>query len=150
MKRFIRSETAGGLLFLLLGAGLWLATPTQVATAETAAVTARTFPLLVIGVLMLCSAALLAQGLLAARRAAPSGGEAAKPARYLRPAVFCALLLACAALVNLVGMFAAVLVLGNGCVAFYRVRKPSYYVVVNAVIVLAYLVFRFVFKLDLP
>ena len=83
MKHNLRKDVVPGALFLILGVVLWVLTPSQIRTSETSFFTARTFPYIVLGIIILCSAALLVSGVvrvLAERRAQRGDTHAEAPA----------------------------------------------------------------------
>ncbi len=156
MKENVSKNIIPGIFFLLLGAALWLVTPGQVPTTEDSLFTARTFPYLVIAVIMLCSAALIFSGLYAGMKekkmqagdGAPEKKAAGGNVRLFAGVV--AVALAGAVIGNLVSLLVGGLILTVGFLLLYRDKNPLHYGIVIAVVAIAYFGFKMGFGLNLP
>ncbi len=155
MKHNLRKDVVPGALFLILGVVLWVLTPSQIRTSETSFFTARTFPYIVLGIIILCSAALLVSGVvrvLAERRAQRGDTHAEAPAeKNVKMLLLVAgLVIACVAAGRFAGLLVAGLLLTAGFLVIYGDKKPLHYVVVLVTVTVFYYLFKLVFGLNLP
>lgn len=149
-----------GVVFLVFSIVMYLLMPEQVQTTETSAFTARTFPTMALGLIMLCGALLTGQGLLAMireRRTVKAAAQEEKPAQDTKKSGNTFLLLEVLALMavsvaigNYTGLLVSGLLIGAGFLALYRDKKPLHYVIVIAIIAVSYFLFKQVFGLQLP
>lgn len=156
MKEKIEKNIIPGLVFLGIAVFFWVVTPEQVATTETSRFTAQTFPYVALAVAILCSAALVLtnviQILIAWKKDQPKADSepSGSKAYLLRVFIVLLLLILSAALGRQIGLLLAGLLLANGIQVIYRVQKPSYYLVVSAIVVASYFMFKLLFGLNLP
>jgi len=151
VKENVSKNIIPGIFFLLLGAALWLVTPSQVPTTEDSLFTAQTFPYLVIAVIMLCSAALILSGLYAGmkEKKMKAGAQAAGGNLRLLAGVI-AVVFVGAVIGNLVSLLLGGLILTVGFLLLYRDKNPLHYGIVVAVVAVAYFGFKMGFGLNLP
>ena len=161
MKNSIFNEVIPGVVFLLLGGVLWLMTPGQVLTTEDSAFTARTFPYLVLAIIMICSVILIGMGAvhtvrecrketeqIEMQKAAANNSEFRGNYKLLVGIML--LILAAAAIGNIVSLLAGGLILTVGFLLLYLDKKWFHYVVVCTIVIVAYFMFKQLFGLNLP
>lgn len=160
MRDKISKTLVPGVVFLVFAAAMYLLMPSQIKTTETSAFTARTFPSLALGIIGLCGLILVLQGAWALLRekraeqaAAAEKREADAPAKRGNLLLFLevlVLLIVSAVVDNYSSLLVSGLLLGAGFLVLYRDKKPLHYVVVLAIVVVSYFLFKQVFGLQLP
>lgn len=156
MKDRIANEIVPGIVFLLVGILLWAVTPGQVPTTEESVFTARTFPYIVLAVIMLCSIVLIGNGLLHVLKEKKENAEAEGQEQSTVQgnngmlAAVTVLILVGTVVGNLVNLLFGGLILTNGFLALYRDKKKLHYGIVSAIVVAAYFMFKNLFGLNLP
>lgn len=153
MKDKLSKNILPGIVFLVFGIVMYCLTPGQIQTDETSAFTARTFPCLILGIIMLCSVLLILQGVAGILKERKEQREEAAAESKGNPVLFLevlALMAAAALLGRVTSLLVSGILIGTGFLVLYRDKKPLHYVIEIAVIAAAYFLFKSVFGLDLP
>lgn len=145
MKIKLNSDMITGAIFLVVSIILYGLIPSQIKTYEKSSITAASFPTLLLRIMIVCSAILLAQGILSKGKkeyclsAALFRNESLK---RLKPVIYIAMLLVYAVLLPRIGFIIASLLLVNGILAYFRSRTWYFYAIASANVFLAYFAFR--------
>lgn len=145
MKIKLNSNMVTGAIFLVLSILLRVLIPTQIKTYETGSLTAATVPTLLIRILLICSAILLAQGLLSRDKKEYCISTALfqkESLKRMKSAIYIAMLLAYAVLMPYIGFIIASLLLSNGILAYFGTKKWWFYAIASANVFFAYFAFR--------
>lgn len=160
MRDKISKTIVPGAVCFTFGVIMYLLMPEQVQTEETSAVTARTFPSLALAIVIVCGGILVLQGCFALLREWKKTGSAARaegPQGDAGPAgnpVFLLMVLVLMAgavvLGDIAGLLVSGVVIGVGFLALYRDKNILHYIIVTAIIVGSYFLFKRMFGLQLP
>ena len=152
MRKRITQEIIPGIVFFLLALGMWIITPSQVPTTEKSIFTARTFPHLGLGIVMICSAALAIIGVVHCFLEMNRNNED-KVRIQGNTVIFTEILVLVVAAVVLgihIGLLVSGLLLTFGFLLIYGDRRPMHYVIVAGIVVVFYFLFKTAFGLNLP
>ncbi len=153
MKDYISKNIIPGIVFLIFGVVMFFLTPGQIQTDETTAFTARTFPYLILGIVILCSVVLIVQGVFGLLKGQKddllktAAGEHGNTLLLLKVLV---LMIAAVLLGRLTGLLGSGILMGIGFMVLYRDRKPLHYAIVISIVAVSYFLFKSVFGLNLP
>ena len=144
LKIKLNSNIITGALFLIISIILHIMIPSQIKTYETGAVTAATVPTLMIRGMILCSAILLAQGVLSKQKTEYmiSGAMFSREKLLkLKPLIYILMLLIYAIILPYAGFIISSLVLSNCILLYFGARKWWFYAVASANVFVAYFAF---------
>lgn len=154
MKIKYNSEIISGLIFLIFGIVLWIMIPSQIKTMESSAITAQTFPRIIIGGLVLFSAGLLLQGIFGKEKKVlvimKETFQTEQAKKELRSLVYILILIAYCFLVKPLGYLVSTLLLVLAVMLFYRARKWYFYAIPLGTVCIIYLVFKMALRVSLP
>lgn len=154
MKIKYNAEMIAGAIFAVVGIVLWFLIPSQVQTLEKTAVNARTFPSIAIGGMILFSAGLLLEGLLAREkkevRITKETFRSAAFRKEMRSIVFALFLIAYCFLVGHLGYVVTTVLLVLAVMLFYGARKWYYYAIPLGMVGIVYYVFKTLLRISLP
>ncbi|MBQ9329505.1 MAG: tripartite tricarboxylate transporter TctB family protein [Oscillibacter sp.] len=154
MKIKYNSEIISGAIFTIVGAALWLLTPSQIRTKETTAITAQTLPRIAIGGLFVFAVCLLLEGIFArekkelvvTRESFRSEGFK----KELRSLLYALFLIVYCFLVKPLGFLIATALLVVAIMVFYGARKWYYYAIPLAMVGIVYVIFHEMLHVSLP
>ena len=138
-----------GIIFLILAAVLLWIMPTQIKVVAGEKITGRTFPRLLLTVMMLCSVLEIITGLLSKDKRYFVIDKASLY-EFLWPALMFAIILAYLLLIPRIGFVLSSLLMGVGTLLFLRSRKPGYYIIVMITVFFVYLLFTQLLHVQLP
>lgn len=154
MKIKTNSNLTSGILFLIVSVILHCMIPFQIKTLETTEVTAATVPTLLIRLMFICSVALIVIGVRSKdkKEYVISLGRLKEPEvrRTLKPIIYMVMLLVYAVILPHIGFLIASLLLVNGILIYFGVRKWYFYVIASANVLIAFYVFRTLLSVSLP
>ena len=154
MKIKYNSEIISGAIFTIVGAALWLLTPSQIRTKETTAITAQTLPRIAIGGLFVFAVCLLLEGIFAREKTAlvvtreSFRSEGFK--KELRSLLYALFLIVYCFLVKPLGFLIATALLVVAIMVFYGARKWYYYAIPLAMVGIVYVIFHEMLHVSLP
>ena len=138
-----------GVVFFLVGLGVLLVMPDQVAISEKDVVNGRAFPTLLTVVMLLCCAMLIGKELYKLATKQPLNWKVINVQVEMKALVILAILVGTWLLSRLTGLF----VIGAifcclGFLLYFRCRKKSYYVITLVLAVAIWAAFRFALGVD--
>lgn len=138
-----------GILFFLFALVILFVMPQQVAISEKDAVNGRAFPTLLMVVMMICCAMLVGKELYKIATKRPLTWKVINLQTEIKALVILAILV----VTYLLSRFTDLFVVGAifcclGFLAYFRCKKPSYYVITITIAVAIWAAFRFVLKVD--
>ena len=138
-----------GVVFFLLGLGVLLVMPDQVAVSEKDVVNGRAFPTMLTIVMLLCCAMLIGKELYKLATKQPLNWKVINIQVEIKALVILGILVVTYLLSKLTGMF----VIGAvfcclGFLLYFRCRKKSYYVITLVLAVSIWAAFRFALNVD--
>nr|WP_319473911.1 tripartite tricarboxylate transporter TctB family protein [uncultured Sphaerochaeta sp.] len=140
----------GPILFLLMGIAGFLIMPFQVKKQEGMATTARTFPSLLLWVIVGGAILLLLQEIAKIIRKQPIQVVYLDLLTEIKAVVILALLVLYALLIPVLGFIITSILFGIGMLVFFRIRKWNYYVIVTIAALSIGLLFQVVLNVRLP
>ena len=138
-----------GVVFFLVGLGVLLVMPDQVAISEKDVVNGRAFPTLLTAVMLLCCAMLIGKELYKLATKQPLNWKVINIQVEIKALVILGILVVTYLLSKLTGLF----VIGAvfcclGFLLYFRCRKKSYYVITLVLAVSIWAAFRFALNVD--
>jgi putative tricarboxylic transport membrane protein len=140
----------GPVLFLAAGAAGYILMPSQVKIQEGTATTARTFPSLMLTLILVCSVVLILQEVIKIVRKQPIEVVMLDVMTEIRAIIILALLVLYALLIPLLGFIVASMLFGLAMLGFFRVKKWGYYLIVALSALAIGLLFQGVLNVRLP
>lgn len=140
----IPTMKASGICAVLLGVVLLMLMPSQVKITGQSGITSRTTPLLLSYIMILCGIGLFLKGSIGKRedyKEVIIGDEVCK-------LIFIVMLIAYVFAIDYIGFMSASLIFTMALLWFTGERKKSRYLVVAAGVVIIYMAFRFLLKVD--
>ena len=140
----------GPVLFLIVGIVGFLLMPTQVKIQEGTATTARTFPSLMLTLILACSVLLILQEVVKIVHKQPIEVVMLDVMTEIRAVIILVLLVLYAVLIPLLGFIVTSVLFGLGMLGFFRVKKWWYYLIVAFSALMIGLLFQVVLNVRLP
>ena len=138
-----------GVVFFLVGLGVLLVMPDQVAISEKDVVNGRAFPTLLTVVMLLCCAMLIGKELYKLATKQPLNWKVINVQVEMKALVILGILVVTYLLSKLTGLFVVGAVFCClGFLLYFRCRKKSYYVITLALAVAIWAAFRFALGVD--
>ena len=138
-----------GILFFLLGLGVLLVMPDQVAISEKDVVNGRAFPTMLTVVLLLCCAMLIGKELYKLATKQPLNWKVINIQVEIKALVILGILVVTYLLSKLTGLFVVgAIFCCLGFLLYFRCRKKSYYVITLVIAVAIWAAFRFALGVD--
>lgn len=138
-----------GCLFLLIASALKLITPSQIKLMDSSAVNARTFPELVINLMLICGCLTLITGL----REGNTNGltiSAAVLKSWLFPLAVLGMILVYMVMIPKAGFILASAIISFALLAVLKCRNMKYYIICLAILILVYFIFTRYLNVFLP
>ncbi len=149
MIRFYPS-LVGPIFFLILGIAGFIIMPSQVRIQENQATTARTFPTLMLGIIVAGAIILLLQEVVKLVRKQPLQVIQLELLTEIKAVVILGLLVLYAVLMPVLGFIVTSILFGLGMLLFFRIKKYGYYLIVAIAALTIGLLFRMVLNVRLP
>ena len=140
----------GPVLFLLASIAGYVLMPSQVKIQEGTATTARTFPSLMLTLILVCSVVLILQEVIKIIRRQPIEVIMLDVMTEIRAIIILALLVLYALLIPLLGFIVTSMLFGLAMLGFFRVKKWGYYLIVALSALAIGLLFQGVLNVRLP
>lgn len=140
----------GPVFFLIVSITGFLLMPSQVKIQEGTATTARTFPSLMLTLILACSVLLIVQELIKIVRKQPLEVVMLDVMTEIRAIIILVLLVLYALLISLLGFIVTSALFGLAMLCFFRVKKWWYYLIVAFSAVVIGLLFQVVLNVRLP
>ena len=138
-----------GILFFLLGLGVLLVMPDQVAISEKDVVNGRAFPTLLTAVMLLCCAMLIGKELYKLATKQPLNWKVINVQVEIKALIILGILVVTYLLSKLTGLFVVgAIFCCLGFLLYFRCRKKSYYVITLVIAVAIWAAFRFALGVD--
>lgn len=137
-------DIVGAVLFLILGIGLYLVMPSQIAISEGDVVNGRSFPTLLIVLMILCSIMLLVQSLMKMKKGEKLNKVTLNLLTEVKALMILGILLITYVICSFTNLFAAGAVFcAVGFLVYFRCNKKLYYVITIGLAVAIWAAFRF-------
>ncbi|WP_332445915.1 tripartite tricarboxylate transporter TctB family protein [Sphaerochaeta sp.] len=140
----------GPVLFLAIGILGFVVMPSQVKIQEGNATTARTFPTLMLLIIIVCSVILLAREVLNIIRGQEQNVVILDLLTEVKALLLLVMLLLYALLIPVLGFILTSMLFGFAMLVFFRIRKWSYYLIVTLAALGIGLLFQVVLNVRLP
>lgn len=140
----------GPIVFLLFALAAFLAMPSQVKIQAEGATTARTFPTLLLEIIVVGSVVLLATELFKIIRKKTIEVQEIEILTEIKAVVILALLGLYALLMPLIGFIESSLLFSVAMLYYFRIKKRSYYLIVVLSALVIGLIFRYLLGVRLP
>lgn len=159
MQKNLKNDILPGIIFLVLAVIFVFLTPDQIRTTETSAFTARTFPCLTLGAIIICSVLLIViggantiyQALAGKNQGGPITAEDHKAGgNYVMTLEIFLLVAAAVVIGGIAGLMVSGLLLTIGFLVLYHDKKIIHYVIVIMLVIAFYYLFKIGFGLKLP
>lgn len=140
----------GPVLFLLASIAGYALMPSQVKIQEGTATTARTFPSLMLTLILVCSVVLILQEVTKIVRKQPLEVVMLDVMTEIRAIIILALLILYALLIPVLGFIVTSILFGLAMLGFFRVKKWWYYLIIALSALMIGLLFPVVLNVRLP
>lgn len=138
------------IIFIIFAVAVLLAMPSQIALLSSSSINERSFPTLLMFLIIICGVVLLGKeifNIVAKKKVNIVETTALVEVKAL---IILGLLVLYWLLMGLIGFIISSILLGLAMLMFFRVKKPSYYIIVSVVAVLIGVFFRYVLNVRLP
>jgi hypothetical protein len=149
MKKWMNSNFIGGILFFVISIVILLLMPGQIDSYESGNITAKTIPDLLAKVMLVCSVALMIQGMFGKRNKQITITRDMLT-RELRSAVMIGIFIVYAVLIPMIGFMIASVALAIALLAFYKVKIWYYYAIATTIVVSVVMVFSHLLYVKFP
>ena len=138
------------IIFIIFAVAVLLAMPPQIALLSSSSINERSFPTLLMFLIIICGVVLLGKeifNIVAKKKVNIVETTALVEVKAL---IILGILVLYWLLMGLIGFIISSILLGLAMLMFFRVKKPSYYIIVSVVAVLIGVFFRYVLNVRLP
>ena len=138
------------IIFITFAVAVLLAMPSQIALLSSSSINERSFPTLLMFLIIICGVVLLGKeifNIVAKKKVNIVETTALVEVKAL---IILGILVLYWLLMGLIGFIISSILLGLAMLMFFRVKKPSYYIIVSVVAVLIGVFFRYVLNVRLP
>ena len=138
------------IIFIIFAVAVLLAMPSQIALLSSSSINERSFPTLLMFLIIICGVVLLGKeifNIVAKKNVNIVETTALVEVKAL---IILGILVLYWLLMGLIGFIISSILLGLAMLMFFRVKKPSYYIIVSVVAVLIGVFFRYVLNVRLP
>ena len=138
------------IIFIIFAVAVLLAMPKQIALLSSGSINERTFPTMLMLLIIICGVVLLIKeiyNIISKKKANIVETTALVEVKAL---IILGILVLYWLLMGLIGFIISSILLGLAMLMFFRVKKPSYYIIVSVVAVLIGVFFRYVLNVRLP
>lgn len=144
------TDIIGPLVFMIFAATVLLLMPSQIILLEESQINPRTFPVLLMGLILICSAVQLIKEIV---RIVKKNDPAVKEINLLvevKALIILVILIGYAVLMQVIGFTISSVLAGVAMLMFFRIKKPLYYAIIIFAAVLIGVFFRSVLNVPLP
>ncbi len=138
------------IIFIIFAVAVLLAMPSQIALLSSSSINERSFPTLLMFLIIICGVVLLGKeifNIVAKKKVNIVETTALVEVKAL---IILGILVLYWLLMGLIGFIISSILLGLAMLMFFRVKKPNYYIIVSVVAVLIGVFFRYVLNVRLP
>lgn len=138
------------IIFIIFAVAVLLAMPSQIALLSSSSINERSFPTLLMVLIIICGVVLLGKeifNIISKKKANIVETTALVEVKAL---IILGILVLYWLLMGLIGFIISSILLGLAMLMFFRVKKVSYYIIVSVVAVLIGVFFRYVLNVRLP
>ena len=138
------------IIFIIFAVAVLLAMPSQIALLSSSSINERSFPTLLMFLIIICGVVLLGKeifNIISKKKANVVETTALVEVKAL---IILGILVLYWLLMGLIGFIISSILLGLAMLMFFRVKKVSYYIIVSVVAVLIGVFFRYVLNVRLP
>lgn len=138
------------IIFIIFAVAVLLAMPSQIALLSSSSINERSFPTLLMFLIIICGVVLLGKeifNIISKKKANIVETTALVEVKAL---IILGILVLYWLLMGLIGFIISSILLGLAMLMFFRVKKVSYYIIVSVVAVLIGVFFRYVLNVRLP
>ena len=144
------TDIIGPLVFMIFAATVLLLMPSQIILLDESQINPRTFPVLLMGLILICSAVQLIKEIV---RIVKKNDPAVKEINLLvevKALIILVILIGYAVLMQVIGFTISSVLAGVAMLLFFRIKKPLYYAIIIFAAVLIGVFFRSVLNVPLP
>lgn len=138
------------IIFIIFAVAVLLAMPKQIALLSSGSINERTFPTMLMLLIIICGVALLIKEIYNIISKKKANIVETTVMVEVKALIILGILVLYWLLMGLVGFIISSILLGLAMLMFFRVKKPSYYIIVSVVAVLIGVFFRYVLNVRLP
>ena len=138
------------IIFIIFEVAVLLAMPKQIALLSSGSINERTFPTMLMLLIIICGVALLIKEIYNIISKKKANIVETTVMVEVKALIILGILVLYWLLMGLVGFIISSILLGLAMLMFFRVKKPSYYIIVSVVAVLIGVFFRYVLNVRLP
>lgn len=138
------------IIFIIFAVAVLLAMPKQIALLSSGSINERTFPTMLMLLIIICGVALLIKEIYNIISKKKANIVETTVMVEVKALIILGILVLYWLLMELVGFIISSILLGLAMLMFFRVKKPSYYIIVSVVAVLIGVFFRYVLNVRLP
>ena len=138
------------IIFIIFAVAVLLAMPSQIALLSSSSINERSFPTLLMFLIIICGVVLLGKeifNIVAKKKVNIVETTALVEVKAL---IILGILVLYWLLMGLIGFIISSILLGLAMLMYFHVKKPSYYIIVSVVAVLIGVFFRYVLNVRLP
>lgn len=138
------------IIFIIFAVAVLLAMPKQIALLSSGSINERSFPTLLMFLIIICGVVLLIKEIYNIISKKKANIVETTVLVEVKALIILGILVLYWLLMGLVGFIISSILLGLAMLMFFRVKKPSYYIIVSVVAVLIGVFFRYVLNVRLP
>ena len=138
------------IIFIIFAVAVLLAMPKQIALLSSGSINERTFPTMLMLLIIICGVVLLVKEIYTIISKKKANIVETTVLVEVKALIILGILVLYWLLMGLVGFIISSILLGLAMLMFFRVKKPSYYIIVSVVAVLIGVFFRYVLNVRLP
>lgn len=138
------------IIFIIFAVAVLLAMPKQIALLSSGSINERSFPTLLMFLIIICGVVLLIKEIYNIISKKKANIVETTVLVEVKALIILGILVLYWLLMGLIGFIISSIILGLAMLMFFRVKKPSYYIIVSVVAVLIGVFFRYVLNVRLP
>ena len=138
------------IIFIIFAVAVLLAMPKQIALLSSSSINERSFPTLLMLLIIICGVVLLIKEIYNIISKKKANIVETTVLVEVKALIILGILVLYWLLMGLIGFIISSILLGLAMLMFFRVKKPSYYIIVSVVAVLIGVFFRYVLNVRLP
>ena len=138
------------IIFIIFAVAVLLAMPKQIALLSSGSINERTFPTMLMLLIIFCGVVLLVKEIYNIISKKKANIVETTVLVEVKALIILGILVLYWLLMGLIGFIISSILLGLAMLMFFRVKKPSYYIIVSVVAVLIGVFFRYVLNVRLP
>ena len=138
------------IIFIIFAVAVLLAMPKQIALLSSGSINERTFPTMLMLLIIICGVVLLVKEIYNIISKKKANIVETTVLVEVKALIILGILVLYWLLMGLMGFIISSILLGLAMLMFFRVKKPSYYIIVSVVAVLIGVFFRYVLNVRLP